>query len=152
MTNISRRSNDRKFSAIYVAVAMALGTLTVSHAVAQTAAPVAKPEPKKAETAAETAQADAKRAEAEANAGGLETIVVTAQRREERAQTVPIAMSAFSGAALERRNITDALTLTQYVPNIVATNNTGLKTANTYFIRGVGDGESLASKDPPVGT
>lgn len=83
---------------------------------------------------------------------GLEEIVVTAQRREESAQDVPIALSAFSGADLERRNITDALALTQYVPNLIATNNTGLSTANTYFIRGVGDGESLASKDPPVGT
>ncbi|NJS14101.1 MAG: Plug domain-containing protein, partial [Sphingopyxis sp.] len=83
---------------------------------------------------------------------GLEDIVVTAQRREESAQDVPIALSAFSAAELERRNVTDALALTQYVPNLIATNNTGLSTANTYYIRGIGDGESLASKDPPVGT
>jgi iron complex outermembrane recepter protein len=84
--------------------------------------------------------------------GGLEVVVVTAQRREEKVQDVPIAISAFSSAELERRNVNDALALTQYVPNLVATNNTGLSTANTYYIRGVGDGESLASKDPPVGT
>lgn len=83
---------------------------------------------------------------------GLEVVVVTAQRREEKVQNVPIAISAFSSAELERRNVNDALALTQYIPNLVATNNTGLSTANTYFIRGVGDGESLASKDPPVGT
>jgi iron complex outermembrane recepter protein len=89
---------------------------------------------------------------AEDDKAGLEEIVVTAQRREESAQDVPIALTAFSGAELERRNITDALALTQYVPNLIATNNTGLSTANTYYIRGIGDGESLASKDPPVGT
>jgi iron complex outermembrane recepter protein len=83
---------------------------------------------------------------------GLEVVVVTAQRREEQVQDVPIAISAFTSSELERRNVNDALALTQYVPNLVATNNTGLSTANTYYIRGVGDGESLASKDPPVGT
>jgi iron complex outermembrane recepter protein len=152
MTNVSRHRNDRKLNTLYVAVALALGTLSISHVSAQTAASAAKPEVKKAETEAEKAQSDAKRAEADANAGGLETIVVTAQRREERAQTVPIAMSAFTGAALERRNITDALSLIQYVPNLIGSNNTGLGTANTYFIRGIGDTESLASKDPPVAT
>ena len=82
----------------------------------------------------------------------VEDIVVTAQRREESAQSVPIAITAFSTADLERRNISSALDLVQYVPNFVGHNNTGLATANAYFIRGVGDTESLASKDPPVGT
>jgi len=83
---------------------------------------------------------------------GVEDIVVTAQRREERLQDVPIAITAFSAAELERRNISSALDLVQYVPNFIGHNNTGLATANAYFIRGVGDTESLASKDPPVGT
>jgi iron complex outermembrane receptor protein len=85
-------------------------------------------------------------------ADGIEEIVVTAQRREESLQDVPIAVTAFSAAELERRNISSALDLVQYVPNFVGHNNTGLATANAYFIRGVGDTESLASKDPPVGT
>ena len=83
---------------------------------------------------------------------GVEDIVVTAQRREESLQDVPIAITAFTSAELERRNISSALDLVQYVPNFVGHNNTGLATANAYFIRGVGDTESLASKDPPVGT
>jgi iron complex outermembrane recepter protein len=83
---------------------------------------------------------------------GLEEIVVTAQRRAEPLQSVPIAVSAFTAAELERRNVNTAIDLVQYVPNLIGNNNTGLGTANTYFIRGVGDTESLASKDPPVGT
>jgi len=83
---------------------------------------------------------------------GLEEIVVTAQRRSEPLQSVPIAVSAFTALELERRNINSAIDLVQYVPNLIGNNNTGLGTANTYFIRGVGDTESLASKDPPVGT
>lgn len=82
----------------------------------------------------------------------LEEIVVTAQRREESVQEVPIAITAFSASELERRNISSALDLVQYVPNFIGHNNTGLATANAYYIRGVGDTESLASKDPPVGT
>ena len=148
---MSQRSSSTapKPHRLAIAVAFAIGTIGVisaSPAFAQTTPPA------KEQTEAEKAKASEKKAEADASSTGLESIVVTAQRREERAQTVPIAMSAFTGAELERRNITNALSLTQYVPNLVATNNTGLGTANTYFIRGVGDGESLASKDPPVGT
>lgn len=82
----------------------------------------------------------------------VEDIVVTAQRREESVQDVPIAISAFSSTELERRNVDSAIELVQYIPNMIGNANTGLGTANTYFIRGVGDTESLASKDPPVGT
>ena len=82
----------------------------------------------------------------------IEEIIVTAQRREESLQDVPIAITAFTSDELERRNISSALDLVQYVPNFVGHNNTGLATANAYYIRGVGDTESLASKDPPVGT
>lgn len=82
----------------------------------------------------------------------LEEIVVTAQRREESVQTIPVSVSAFSTADLERRNVTSTLDIVQYVPNLVGHNNTGLGTANTYYIRGSGNTESLATQDPPVGT
>jgi iron complex outermembrane recepter protein len=83
---------------------------------------------------------------------GLEDIVVTAQRRSESVQDVPIAISAFSPAELERRNITEALDLVQYVPNLIGHNNTGLGTANTYYLRGLGNTETIATFDPPVGS
>jgi outer membrane receptor protein involved in Fe transport len=38
-------------------------------------------------------------------AGGLEEIVVTAQRREQNLQEVPISVSAFSAQALEKSNV-----------------------------------------------
>jgi iron complex outermembrane receptor protein len=87
-----------------------------------------------------------------ASAATLEEIVVTAQRRQESVQSIPVAVSAFSTAELERRNITNTLDIVQYVPNLVGHNNTGLGTANTYYIRGSGNTESLASQDPPVGS
>lgn len=83
---------------------------------------------------------------------GLTEIIVTAQRRTEPLQDVPIAISAFDQGELERRNINEALDIIQYVPNLQGSNNVGLASANSYFLRGVGDTESLATKDPPIGT
>lgn len=83
---------------------------------------------------------------------GLGTIVVTAQRREENVQEIPIAISAFNQAELENRGVSDALDLAQYVPNLVGLNNTGLGSANSYFLRGIGNTETIATFDPPIGT
>jgi iron complex outermembrane receptor protein len=91
-------------------------------------------------------------ATARAADGGLEEVVVTAQRRAESVQTVPIAISAFTPAELERRNVARTLDLVNYVPNLVGHNNTGLGNANTYFIRGIGNTETIPTFDPPVAT
>ncbi len=86
-------------------------------------------------------------------AGGLlEEIVVTAQRREEKVQDVPIAISAFSDAQLEQLNVNEALGIVRLIPNLLGFNNTGLGTANGYYLRGIGNTESIATFDPPVGT
>lgn len=84
--------------------------------------------------------------------GALEEITVTAQRRAESVQSVPIAITAFTADELEQRNVTDTLDVLQYVPNVIAHNNTGLASANAYYIRGLGGTESLATADPAVGT
>jgi iron complex outermembrane recepter protein len=83
---------------------------------------------------------------------GIEDIVVTAQRRSESVQDVPIAISAFSSEQLEAQGINNALQMSQYVPNLFAMNNTGLGSANGYYLRGLGNTESIATFDPPVGT
>ena len=82
----------------------------------------------------------------------LADIVVTAQRRRESAQSVPIAVSAFSADMLSARGIATPLQLIQYVPNLFGSNNTGLGSANAYYIRGLGNTETIATFDPPVGT
>ena len=84
--------------------------------------------------------------------GGLAEITVTAQRRQERLQDVPIAISALTASQLETRGITSVLGVAQSVPNLTAMNNTALGSANTYFLRGLGSTESIATFDPPVGT
>ena len=83
---------------------------------------------------------------------GVGSIIVTAQRREESVQDVPIAITAFNAEALETRGISNALEVAAFVPNLVGLNNTGLGTANSYYLRCIGNTESIATFDPPIGT
>ena len=82
----------------------------------------------------------------------LDEIVTTAQRREQNVQDVPLAVTAFSPDDIENLQIDEPLDLIQYVPNLYGGNNTGLGTANVYYLRGLGNTESIATFDAPVGT
>lgn len=86
------------------------------------------------------------------NDGGIEEIVVTAQRRSESMQEVPIAISAFSAEQLRNQGVSSTLELGRFVPNLVAMNNTGIGTANAFYLRGLGNTETIPTFDPPVGT
>jgi len=103
-------------------------------------------------SAAGTATAAPDPQESQASGSLLDEIVVTAQRREERVQDVPIAISAFSADQLEKLNVTETLDMVKLIPNLLGFNNTGLGTANGYYLRGIGNTESIATFDPPVGT
>ncbi|NQV65175.1 MAG: TonB-dependent receptor, partial [SAR86 cluster bacterium] len=48
----------------------------------------------------------------------LEEIVVTAQRREQSLQEVPVSVTAFTGDAIERRNIKGAADYLAMTPNV----------------------------------
>lgn len=64
-------------------------------------------------------------------------IVVTAQKREERLQDVPLSVTALGGNALANRQINDTSSLTQAVPSL--TFQQGTNASNTSFrLRGVG--------------
>jgi iron complex outermembrane recepter protein len=65
---------------------------------------------------------------------GLEEIVVTARRREEKLQSVPITITAFTAADLIQKNITSAQDLTVYVPSLIMNNNAGF--GRGYSLRG----------------
>ncbi len=82
---------------------------------------------------------------------GLEEIVVTAERREESQQAVPVAVTTLSEGLLERQQIRSIAALDQVVPNIVMNPNTGTSSASKIFLRGVGEDESFFTADTPVG-
>ena len=66
-------------------------------------------------------------------------IVVTAQRREERAQDVPIAITAFPNERLRQQGINQAQDLQGSVPSlVVGTSGQGVREAQSFTIRGQG--------------
>lgn len=91
-------------------------------------------------------------AQTTSTSGALEEVTVTAQRREESLQSVPVAVSAFTANQLEERLATSTIDLVKMVPNLFGHNNTGTSTANTYFLRGLGSTEQIALLDPAVST
>ena len=80
-----------------------------------------------------------------------DAIVVTARRREESLQDVPIAISAFSGAALERQGALDITEISQAAPNVTLEVSRGTNTTLTAFIRGVGQQDPVAGFEAGVG-
>ncbi len=48
----------------------------------------------------------------------LEEVIVTAQRREQNLQEVPISVTAFSGATIERQNVKSAIDFLALTPNV----------------------------------
>ncbi len=80
----------------------------------------------------------------------LEEIVVTATKREQTLQDVPIAVSVTSGQEIENAEIQDILDLQTIVPSLRVTQLQS--SANTNFlIRGFGNGANNAGIEPSVG-
>ena len=73
---------------------------------------------------------------------GLEDIIVTAQRRNESAQDVPIAVAAFSGEQLAKVGLTSSADLVTVIPGLTI-NPTGAR--SPIFLRGVGNNGTSTS-------
>ena len=68
---------------------------------------------------------------------GLDEVVVTAQKRSESEQSVPMSMTTFGGAAIEQKAITNFFDYATKVPNLAfAPTGDGVGTARTVSIRG----------------
>jgi len=79
---------------------------------------------------------------------------VTARRVQESMQDVPVAVSAYTAATLERRQITSSDDIGKITPNLQFANNAPLTANNNssvIFIRGVGQVSGRANTDPGVG-
>jgi iron complex outermembrane receptor protein len=84
----------------------------------------------------------------------LESIVVTARRREESLQDTPVAVTALTAAALERQQATGTMDLDKIAPNIQFHSYgtlTGNNSAAQVFIRGIGQTDATPAVDPGVG-
>jgi len=95
-------------------------------------------------------------AEAAAEAAVAETvdgtdIVVTAQKRSERLQEVPIAVSAIGGDSLERQRVTQADELASKIVNLQLTSTVGDNTP-IFALRGVSMSDYSLNQASPVAT
>jgi iron complex outermembrane receptor protein len=82
----------------------------------------------------------------------LQEIVVTARKREESLQDVPLSVVAISAKALEQRSIESLEDLAQNVPNFhLSEQPNGGRLAGVAFIRGVGQRDANSAYDPAVG-
>ena len=80
----------------------------------------------------------------DAEAYSLDTIVVTAQKRAENMQDVPIAITAFDAKSLEESGFNDIADISQQVPSLSV--NTHFAYANPkIYLRGVGNNEYQAN-------
>src|SRR3954452_6965288 len=84
----------------------------------------------------------------------LQEVVVTAQRRSENIQNVPIAVTAFSAEALASRNLTDVNSLGNLTPGVnldAGAPFPGDTSVLSASIRGIGQDDFAFNLDPGVG-
>ena len=81
----------------------------------------------------------------------LDAVTVTARKREETLQEVPVAVTAFTAESLDKLNIRDLGDLGAQVPNLTIYAARGSTSTVTAYIRGVGQADPLWGVDPGVG-
>lgn len=84
--------------------------------------------------------------------GEIEEIVVTATKREQSIQDVPIAVSAFSGEDLDARGVQDLYGLQEVSPSISVYSSNSTSNGGTIRIRGVGTTGNNPGLEAAVGT
>jgi len=83
-----------------------------------------------------------------ADAGTVQALIVTAQKREENIQDVPIAISAFTEKSLQEQKIEGGFDLLKAIPNVTFSKNNF--TSYNFSIRGIGTKAVSATTDPGV--
>jgi len=81
----------------------------------------------------------------------LEEVIVTARRRSESLQDVPISVSAFGAKMLENQGIQDIVEVAKFTPNLTLEVSRGTNTTLTAFIRGIGQQDPVAGFEAGVG-
>lgn len=84
----------------------------------------------------------------------LEEIVVTAQKREQNVQDVPIAITAVTGESMEVKALTQVAEVAAYAPNVYMDPTTPFGASNNIlaaYIRGIGQSDFAFNLEPGVG-
>ncbi len=85
-----------------------------------------------------------------ASVAGMETVIVTAQKREQNIQDIPVAVSTLSGQQLVDLTVTDVFDLQQNVPSL-SVRQDQVATTSSFSIRGVGTRGSNFGLESSVG-
>ncbi|MCX7283330.1 MAG: TonB-dependent receptor, partial [Novosphingobium sp.] len=85
----------------------------------------------------------------EATDSGLQEIVVTAQKREQNLQQVPVSVTALSAEAIANKGITQFENLAQATPGLTITQGTQ-RTGNSINLRGIGTSVFSIGVEPAV--
>jgi iron complex outermembrane receptor protein len=94
---------------------------------------------------------DAAPAEQTASSAGDLDIVVTARRREENLLDVPVAITAYTGEALEQQGALDITDIADTTPNVTLETSRATNSTLSAFIRGVGQQDPVAGFEQGVG-
>ncbi|MBL8513586.1 MAG: TonB-dependent receptor, partial [Betaproteobacteria bacterium] len=100
---------------------------------------------------AQQAPAAAPKDDGAASGEKVEKVVVTARRREETLQDVPISVTAFTADSLAKAGTPDISAIALSVPNTTLTASRGTNSTLTSFIRGVGQQDPVAGFEAGVG-
>lgn len=82
--------------------------------------------------------------------GGIEEVIVTAQKRAENVQNVPITMQAYTAQQLQNAGVSSITDVTQLAPNLNVVVQNAL--SQHIVIRGVGTNEFFGNAPSSVGT
>ena len=86
--------------------------------------------------------------------GKIEEVIVTATKKAENLQTVPIAITAVTGTQLDDRGVLDISEIAETTPNLqfeIGQPTSGLRGAPVIFMRGLGQDDFVIVGDPGVG-
>jgi iron complex outermembrane receptor protein len=100
------------------------------------------------------AQAQAQQAAPDGSAASLTElgeVVVTARKREENLQSVPVAVTAFSGEEMRNQSVVRLEDLQRATPNLRMRDGGGNASAAIFSIRGQVNNEIIATQDASVG-
>jgi iron complex outermembrane receptor protein len=104
--------------------------------------------PKASEPSEQAAPADTSR---RSRIEGIEEIIVSARKRDENLQDTPISITAFTGKDLESQGIGRLDDIGRFSPNVQFESAAFSPTSARITIRGIGNGDPIANRDPGVG-
>src|SRR6056297_2730220 len=85
------------------------------------------------------------------NRGVLEEVTVTARKRVENLQDIPVSVTAISGAMIEQTKIFNVADIEQRTPNLtIRASDNGVSSALQAYLRGVGQFDFALTVDPGV--